>query len=452
MKQKRKLWNLLMVVAIVAIAVIGVFSVGKLKGWFGTNGITVTKEDGTEETVTLVAKNKIGTVNVERKNLAFSLENDANLQDGDILETREGASIDIVYGENTLSFNENSEAEISISEDGVVSVLLKTGEIFTNVEEPFALNVHENEVRTEKGVFFACAPVGSAEIGVLDQQVQIGEKEVVQSGQRASLLADGIQISELTLDSMNPFQLSKAKTTNETKLLCFSNSDIEQIERQREEEQKATAEEALVAEMAQAEQGSAQNQTGTEQKTDASAGNTSGSQAGGNTSQPGSSQTGNISDAGSGNTVTNSGAADSNGVSSGNADGSSTETTSMKCTISIRCDEILNHMDALEEGKDVYVPASGCILSSTQVTFEQGETVFDVLKRACNKNGIALEYSWSPMYNSYYIEGINNLYEFDCGAASGWKYKVNGWSPNYGCSSYTLKDGDTIVWSYTVTG
>ena len=29
MKQKRKLWNLLMVVAIVAIAVIGVFSVGK---------------------------------------------------------------------------------------------------------------------------------------------------------------------------------------------------------------------------------------------------------------------------------------------------------------------------------------------------------------------------------------------------------------------------------------
>ena len=438
MKQKRKLWNLLMVVAIVAIAVIGVFSVGKLKGWFGTNGITVTKEDGTEETVTLVAKNKIGTVNVERKNLAFSLENDANLQDGDILETREGASIDIVYGENTLSFNENSEAEISISEDGVVSVLLKTGEIFTNVEEPFALNVHENEVRTEKGVFFACAPVGSAEIGVLDQQVQIGEKEVVQSGQRASLLADGIQISELTLDSMNPFQLSKAKTTNETKLLCFSNSDIEQLERQREEEQKATAEEALVAEMAQAEQGSAQNQTGTEQKTDASAGNTSGSQAGGNTSQPGSSQTGNISDAGSGNTVTNSGAADSNGVSSGNADGSSTETTSMKCTISIRCDEILNHMDALE--------------SSTQVTFEQGETVFDVLKRACNKNGIALEYSWSPMYNSYYIEGINNLYEFDCGAASGWKYKVNGWSPNYGCSSYTLKDGDTIVWSYTVTG
>lgn len=452
MKQKRKLWNLLMVVAIVAIAVIGIFSVGKLKGWFGTNEITVTKEDGTEETVTLVAKNKIGTVNVERKNLAFSLENDANLQDGDILEIKEGASIDIVYGENTLSFNESSEAEISISEDGVVSVLLKTGEIFANVEDPFTLNVHENEVSTEKGVFFACAPVGSAEIGVLDQQVQIGDKEVVQSGQRASLLADGIQISELTLDSMNQFQLSKAKKANETKILCFSNSDIEQLELQREEEQKIAEGAALAGETAQNEPGNAQNQTETDQKSDTSAGNASVTQTGGNPSQTGSSQGGNTSDTGNGNAAANSGAAGSTGASSGNAGGSSTETTSMKCTISIRCDEILNHMDALEEGKDVYVPANGCILSSTQVTFEQGETVFDVLKRACDKKGIALEYSWSPMYNSYYIEGINNLYEFDCGAASGWKYKVNGWFPNYGCSSYTLQDGDTIVWSYTVTG
>ncbi len=45
------------------------------------------------------------------------------------------------------------------------------------------------------------------------------------------------------------------------------------------------------------------------------------------------------------------------------------------------------------------------------------------------------------MYNSYYVEGIGNLYEFDCGSESGWMCKVNGWFPNYGCSSYTLSDG-----------
>ena len=31
-------------------------------------------------------------------------------------------------------------------------------------------------------------------------------------------------------------------------------------------------------------------------------------------------------------------------------------------------------------------------------------------------------------------------------------YKVNGWFPNYGCSSYKLKDGDSIVWAFTCNG
>ena len=53
------------------------------------------------------------------------------------------------------------------------------------------------------------------------------------------------------------------------------------------------------------------------------------------------------------------------------------------------------------------------------------------------------------MYNSAYIEGIHNLYEFDCGELSGWMYKVNEWFPNYGCSRYQLRDGDVICWEYT---
>ncbi len=106
-------------------------------------------------------------------------------------------------------------------------------------------------------------------------------------------------------------------------------------------------------------------------------------------------------------------------------------------------------MDNLRSGLEVYVPADGVILPTTQVTFSEGETVFDVLKRVCSAAGIQIEYSYTPIYGSYYIEGINNLYEFDCGSLSGWEYKVNGWFPNYGCSSYTLADGDVIVWCYT---
>jgi len=60
-----------------------------------------------------------------------------------------------------------------------------------------------------------------------------------------------------------------------------------------------------------------------------------------------------------------------------------------------------------------------------------------------------MEYTSNPMFNSVYIAGINNLYEFDCGELSGWMYRVNGWFPNYGCSAYTLKQGDVIEWLYT---
>jgi hypothetical protein len=75
-----------------------------------------------------------------------------------------------------------------------------------------------------------------------------------------------------------------------------------------------------------------------------------------------------------------------------------------------------------------------------------------VLNRICKKTGIQIEYSWTPLYGSYYIEGINHLYEFDCGEQSGWMYKVNEWFPNYGCSSYYVDDGDVIVWCYTCQG
>ena len=101
----------------------------------------------------------------------------------------------------------------------------------------------------------------------------------------------------------------------------------------------------------------------------------------------------------------------------------------LECTIEIRCDTILDNMENLTAGKESYVPANGCILSTSTVEFEKGETVYDVLSRVCSYAGIQMEASWTPLYNSYYVEGINNLYEFDCGNESGWMYKVNGWLP-----------------------
>ena len=121
----------------------------------------------------------------------------------------------------------------------------------------------------------------------------------------------------------------------------------------------------------------------------------------------------------------------------------------LRCTVTIECGTVLGHMDDLSPGKAELIPSDGVLLPETEVAFSEGDTVFDVLQRVCRAQGIHMESNWTPAYNSAYIEGIGNLYEFDCGNLSGWMYSVNGVWPDYGCSSYTLHDGDTVVWSYT---
>ena len=106
-------------------------------------------------------------------------------------------------------------------------------------------------------------------------------------------------------------------------------------------------------------------------------------------------------------------------------------------------------MDQLDEGKTSLVPADGWVLPPTQASFQEGESAFQLLQRICREQGIHMESSSTPLYGSAYIEGIHNLYEFDCGELSGWVYSVNGWFPNYGCSQYALQEGDEVAWMYT---
>ena len=128
------------------------------------------------------------------------------------------------------------------------------------------------------------------------------------------------------------------------------------------------------------------------------------------------------------------------------------ENTENICTIIIRCDTVLDNQNLLEEAKVPYVPADGVILPEITVEFTPGENVFQVLQRVCEAADIPLEYSWTPLYDSYYLEGICHLYEFDCGPESGWMYQVSGKFPNYGCSSYEVQPGDRIEWLYSCIG
>jgi hypothetical protein len=119
------------------------------------------------------------------------------------------------------------------------------------------------------------------------------------------------------------------------------------------------------------------------------------------------------------------------------------------CTLEIRCDTLLKNLDKLSSGKAELVPEDGILLEKTTVSFESGDSVFDVLRRCLREQNIHFEYVDAKAYGSIYIEGIGNLYEFDCGEQSGWLYFVNGISPGLGCSGYTVANGDEIVFAYT---
>lgn len=116
-------------------------------------------------------------------------------------------------------------------------------------------------------------------------------------------------------------------------------------------------------------------------------------------------------------------------------------------TISIRCDTAVAKGMNLESKWAGIVPSSGSILPVTTVEYQEGDTVFDVLCRV--RDTYKIHVSYRGTNGAQYIDGINNLYEFDGGRWSGWMYSVNDWYPNYGCGQYMVKNGDVIVWSYT---
>ena len=121
----------------------------------------------------------------------------------------------------------------------------------------------------------------------------------------------------------------------------------------------------------------------------------------------------------------------------------------LTCTLEVRCDTLLGKLDQMAKEKAVLVPEDGILLETVEVEFSGGESVFDVFRKVLREEKIHFEYVDASAYDSVYIEGIGNIYEFDCGPQSGWMFSVNGVYPGLGCSAYTLADGDVIVFNYT---
>ncbi len=404
-KSKCKILNMVMVALVVVIAACGVVTAGYLKGWF-TDSSDVRAGEVT------------GIVNVERSGVAYTLDEDTSLKSGDIIETKSGSSVIILKGHDSYALSENSEMGYSQSDDGKLSVTLSEGESFIALKNSSGFTSLEGGgciVETDGSVFAADVRKGSVSVRVFSGEVKLtnGKKSsTAGAGRELTVTGGKISSNRLEASSLNDFNIKQAKAAGKDFDLCFSSKDLDKVVADREKEIKTAEKERKIHE----EKVIAAGESSSEGSSSSSASSGSSGKSG-----------------------------DSGSSSSG---GSSVKT----CTISIKCGTILKNKKDLTKGKERYVPDNGVILAASTVEFKDGESVFDVLKRACDATGIQLEYAYSPGYGTNYIEGINNLYEFDCGSQSGWIYKVNGWAPNYGCSSYKLKGGESIVWEYTCKG
>lgn len=86
--------------------------------------------------------------------------------------------------------------------------------------------------------------------------------------------------------------------------------------------------------------------------------------------------------------------------------------------------------------------ADGRVSGSAHPTFKKGATAYDALYAT------GLSISTKNSQYGIYVSAIGGLAEFEYGGKSGWMYSVNGNTPNVSCSSYKLKDGDSVSWYY----
>ncbi len=444
-----------MAVTIVIIAVCGIMAVGHLKGWFGSSEVKNTES-------ALICSDTKGVVQVERSGVGYTLKTDTVMQNGDTAETKNGSeAIFALQGKNNMiAINEKSELKFEKCSGGSLSLALSDGELFGNTSDDpveFNLSFGENTASTTGAVFSVSEKAGAGTLcvykGSADVLTQDGDTHTVASGEQILLTTNTkgektVEITKMKPDILSAYLINKLLSCASSDL-CFTAEELNGVIDARMQE-KADAAKALEKEAIKISEKSENTSSDDGEEPDSYDEDSESAPAGDDSSSE--SQTGDNEGSDTPGDTGDDAEDSSDPEPSDAAQEEEVDEDTLTCTIMIRCDSILDHMEDLAEGKDRYVPENGIILYSTAVEFLKGETAYDVTKRACSAMGIQIEASYSPLYGSYYVEGIGNLYEFDCGGMSGWLYKVNGWAPNYGCSEYTLEDGDSIVWEYTCTG
>lgn len=432
--KNRKRSNLVMIAVIAVIVAAGILTVGSLQGWFDTTG--------DQALLTEIR----GIVHVERSGVAFPAEKDTPLRQGDRIMCDPGASALIRLDDHRwVMVGQQARVEVVTAEAADFCAKVTGGEVVaagisgekSSGSDTITLQFAEKEVKIEQAVLG---------LSVADDQqilrVYAGTVEDVRQGQMTRWVKDQIQPAEdMKQEDLTEFTMAALRKANAQQETCFTDAMLDALVLQRHDQPgdptQPTATEPAATQPAAAE--SVPDTKPQDEQSDPEAEPPEQpEQSGGSAQQPTQPP------------ATQPPVTQPPATQPPQTEPPQTQPPLM-CSISIRCDTILDNMDQLDPSKVGYVPSDGWILYA-DVEFTQGETVFDVLQRACDDYGIPMEYSYSPSYGGNYIEGINNIYEFDCGPQSGWMYQVDGWFPNYGSSGYTLSGGESITFCYTCVG
>lgn len=436
--KKQKIANIAMVVAVFGILLAGVLAVGSFRGWF--------QRDTGEAAVLTELR---GIVNLERGGLAYPVSKDTVLKAGDRISCGPGATAAIHAGDSRLVLGENTLLEIAGSDAGAFAAALSAGELFADVETGVTLTQGDWTLPLTQSTVLLTWTAEEPQAAVLSGRVQ--------SAVGGEILHRDGRTEGLALTSLSDFALGQMRRCE--KALCFTMAELDGLDTQRLAEMQDKLSPTTAPTQPQTEAVATEPEPALTEAPEPE--DTGSPEPGPTEAEPEETLPPETQPEPTEHPATQPPATEPPATKPPVTEPPATEPPATEppetepvytCTISIRCDTILNNWDNLDPAKAGYVPSDGVILYPMTVEFTPGDTVFDVLDRTCNALGIQLEYAWTPGYNSYYIEGIHHLYEFDCGSESGWVYCVNGGFPNYGASAYTVQDGDSIVWHYTCVG
>lgn len=450
----RRLLGVLTALLVVAGIAVGVYWVGSLRGWFAPPPVTVETSSG--ETVqipplSLTAKRITGKALVERGGLSFALEEGETLRAEDAVTLQGKGTLTVSNETLNLTFGDKASFLVGQKDGGEAQVTLNQGKLYAQTQGTAYFVVGNQSAQVTDGTVSLSVGKKTFVFDQLSGSTSFlgGDDNVLPVFARQRLTAKQAEArwgapeqKKLTLKQLSDFTLEQAKATQG---LCFTPEQLTGEIARREAEAQKKLEEQLRKETEQQEaeaqakaDAEAAEQAKKEQEAQQKAAEEKKAQEAKRKAEEEKKKQ------------------EEERKRQEEEDKKRQEeentTSTGSCTLTIECHTLLDNMDNVKESKQKYVPASGVILKKTKVTFTEGETVYDILKRTCKKAGVQLEVSYSGGYGSYYVEGIGHLYEFDCGRESGWVYSVNGKQPNYGCSSCVVQKGDNIVWSYTCSG